>query len=161
MVGMARAFSTSLPASRSIDGEHAAHDAAGAQVADQGAGVEVVDDGDAGAAEEVRRLRRRERQLLAMAENSRTTRPSMYGRGGFVILGAGAVVADLGVGEDDDLAGIGGVGEDFLIAGEGGIEDDFAGPLGGRTKTPALEDRSVFQGEDCRVQFRLFLPGSG
>ena len=24
--------------------------------------------------------------------------------------------------------------------------------LGGRTKTPALEDRSVFQGEDCSIQ---------
>jgi hypothetical protein len=32
--------------------------------------------------------------------------------------GAGSVVADLGVGEDDDLAGIGRIGEDFLIAGE-------------------------------------------
>ena len=72
---------------------------------------------------------------------------------------AGAVVADLRVGEDDDLAGVGGIGEDFLVAGEGGIEDDFAGAFGGRTKTPALEDRSVFQGEDCRIQVRLFLQG--
>ena len=79
----------------------------------------------------------------------------------FVIVAAGSVVADLRVGEDDDLAGIGRIGEYFLIAGEGGIEDDFAGPLGGRTKTPALEDGAVFQGEDCRVQFRLFLRGSG
>ena len=60
--------------------------------------------------------------------------------GGFVIAGAGSVIADLRVGEDDDLAGIGGIGEDFLIAGEGGIEDNFAGAFGGRTKTPALED---------------------
>ncbi len=80
---------------------------------------------------------------------------------GFVIVAAGAVVADLRVGEDDDLAGIGGVGEDFLVAGERGIEDDLAGALGGRTKAPALEDGAVFQGEDCRVQFRLFLRGVG
>ena len=85
----------------------------------------------------------------------------MYGFGGLVILDAGAVVADLRVGEDDDLAGIRRVGEDFLIAGERGIEDDFAGSFGGRTKTPALEDRSVFQGEDGSFQCRLFLPGSG
>ena len=154
-------FRPASAASRFDGGEHAAHDAAGAQVADQRARVEIADDGDAGVGRGRRRPRRRERQLLAMGENSRTTRPSMYGPRGFVVVGAGAVVADLRIGEDDDLAGIGRIGEDFLIAGEGGIEDDFAGPLGGRTKTPALEDGAVFQGEDCRVQFRLFLPGSG
>ena len=71
---------------------------------------------------------------------------------GFVIVGIGAVVADLRVGEDDDLAGIGRIGEDFLIAGDGGIENDFAGAFRGRTKTPALEDGSVFQGENCLLQ---------
>jgi hypothetical protein len=55
----------------------------------------------------------------------------------------------LGVGQDYDLAGIGGVGEDFLVPGEGGVEDNFAASLGGRTKTPALEDAPVFQGEYC------------
>ena len=75
--------------------------------------------------------------------------------------GAGAVIADLRIGEDDDLAGVGGVGEDFLIPGERGVEDDFAASLGGRTKTPALEDAPVFQGEYCCGQFRLFLPGRG
>ncbi len=79
---------------------------------------------------------------------------------GFVIGGAGAVIADLRVGENDDLAGIGGIGEDFLVSGDGGIEDDFAGAFGGRTKTPALEDRSVFQGQDCRIQ-QQFPPGCG
>jgi hypothetical protein len=54
----------------------------------------------------------------------------------------------LGIGQDDDLAGIRGVGEDFLIAGERGIEDDFAGALNRRTKIPAFEDGSVLQGED-------------
>ena len=67
----------------------------------------------------------------------------------------------LGIGQDDDLAGIRGVREDFLIAGERGIEDDFAASLGGRTKTPALEDVPVLQGEYCVGQFRLFLPGRG
>ena len=79
------------------------------------------------------------------------------GLGGFVVVSVGAVVADLRVGEDDDLAGIGRIGEDFLIAGDGGIEDDFAGAFGGRTKTPALEDRSVFQGEDCGFQYYVLL----
>jgi len=59
------------------------------------------------------------------------------------------VSADLRIGEDDDLAGIRGIGEDFLIACDGGIEYHLARPLDGRTKTTALEDRTVFQGEDC------------
>jgi hypothetical protein len=64
----------------------------------------------------------------------------------FVVLRAGAIVADLRVGEDHNLAGIRWIGEDFLISGEGGIEDNLAGSLSGRTKTPALEDSAVFQG---------------
>jgi hypothetical protein len=56
-----------------------------------------------------------------------------------------------GVGEDHDLAGIARIGENLLIAGEGGVENKFTRALGGRTKAPALEDASVFQGEDCIV----------
>ena len=80
---------------------------------------------------------------------------------GFVIALAGSVVADLGIGEDDDLAGVRRVGEDFLIAGEGGVENHFPGPFGRGAKTPALEDRAVFQGENGRVQVELFLPRCG
>ena len=78
---------------------------------------------------------------------------------GLVVGERRAVVADLGIGEDDDLAGIGRIGEDFLVSGERGIENDLAGALGGRTKTHAFEDASVFQGEDCRVQARVILQG--
>ena len=38
-----------------------------------------------------------------------------------------AVVADVGVGERDDLARVRGVGDDLLVAGEDGVEDDLAG----------------------------------
>jgi hypothetical protein len=50
------------------------------------------------------------------------------------------------------LAGVGRIGENFLIAGHGRIENDLSGSLGGRTKTPAFEDRAVFQGQDRSVQ---------
>jgi hypothetical protein len=63
----------------------------------------------------------------------------------------GAVVADLRVGENDDLAGIGRIGENFLVAGDGRIEDDLAGPVCARTKTAALEDGAVLQGEQSRI----------
>src|SRR5262245_5873905 len=79
----------------------------------------------------------------------------------FVIFRTCSVVANLRVCQDDNLSGIAWISEYFLIAGEGCVEYNLAGPLGGRTKAPALEDGPVFQGEDCRVQFRLFLPGSG
>ncbi len=48
---LARLFDQLLPVGFD-GGEHAAHDAAGAQVADQGARIEIADDGDAGAGEE-------------------------------------------------------------------------------------------------------------
>ncbi len=160
MVGMARAFSTSAAASFSMARSTPRITPRVAQVADQRAGIEIVDDRNAGAGQEIVGLG----VGAPVAGDGRELAHHQtfdVGAGGFVIVGAGAVVADLRVGEDDDLAGIGRVGENFLIAGEGGIEDHLAGPFGGRTKTPALEDRAVFQGEDCRIQVRLFLPGSG
>ena len=57
--------------------EDAAHDAAGAQMADQGAGVDVGDDRDVGCRPGNRSAFCSLRQLLAMGENSRTTSPSM------------------------------------------------------------------------------------
>ena len=83
------------------------------------------------------------------------------GARGLIIIHAGSVVADLRIGEDDDLAGIRGIGEDFLVAGEGGVENNFPGPFGEGAKTPTLEDRAVLQGENGRVQVVFFLPRCG
>src|SRR6185437_10945627 len=77
----------------------------------------------------------------------------------FVIGRSRAVIANLRVSENDDLTGVRGICEDFLVSGDGGIEDYFAGAFGGRTKTPALEDGSVLQSQDCRIQ--QFPPGVG
>ena len=44
---------------------------------------------------------------------------------GFEVLPVHADIADVGRGEDDNLAGIGGIGEDFLVAGVRCIEDGF------------------------------------
>ena len=66
----------------------------------------------------------------------------------FVIGRGGTVIADLRIGENNDLPGVGRIRKDLLISGYRGIEDYFAGTFGGRTKTPALEDCPVFQGED-------------
>ena len=94
-------------------------------MADERAGVEVVDHGDAGVREEGVGLG--VRPPIAREAGEFADHESLdVGMGGLVIAGGGAVIPDLGVGEDDDLAGIGGVGENFLVAGEGGIEDDFS-----------------------------------
>src|SRR4029079_12967799 len=45
-----------------------------------------------------------------------------------LVVGRGhAVVADVGVREGDDLAGVRGVGDDLLVAREHGVEHDLAG----------------------------------
>ena len=74
------------------------------------------------------------------------------GAAGFAIGLVGAVVTDLRIRENDDLAGVRRVSEDFLIAGDGGIENDFAGALGSRAKTNAFKNRAVFQGEYSLLQ---------
>src|SRR5471030_2597333 len=140
--------------------EHAAHHTASAQVADQRAGIETRNHGYAGAAQ--KGVRPRIRTPVAGDAREFADRQTFNIRTGrLVVPGAGSIVADLWIREDDDLAGIGGIGEYFLVAGEGGVEYDLSGPLGRRTKTLAFEDRAVFQGEGCGIQFRLFLPGSG
>ena len=77
MVGIAARLLDQLRRIRFDRGEHAAHHAARAQVAHQRARVEVGDDGNPGAGREMRSASASERQLLAMAENSRTTSPSI------------------------------------------------------------------------------------
>ena len=140
--------------------EHAAHHAARPQVAHQRARVQIADD---------RYSRTRQegvgRGIAAPIAGGRRKlanhQPLNVRAFGLVVRGTGSVVADLGIGQDHDLPGIRGIGEDFLISRESGIEDNFAASLGGRTKTPALEDVPVLQGEYCIGQFRLFLPGRG
>jgi hypothetical protein len=82
-------------------------------------------------------------------------KPFDVGASGFRIGGVRTIIADLRIGEGDDLSAVGRIGEDFLIAGDGGVEDDFAGALDGRTKASALEDRAVLQGENCLLQIYL------
>jgi hypothetical protein len=56
-----------------------------------------------------------------------------------------AVVADEGVGGDDNLPGVGGVGEHLLVADHAGIEDDLAVAVGPGAEGVAFKDRAVGQ----------------
>ncbi len=68
---------------------------------------------------------------------------------GLVVVGVGAVIADFGIGENYDLAGVGRIGEDFLIAGDGSIKNNFAVTFAFCAVAFAAEDAPVFQRKDC------------
>ena len=74
---------------------------------------------------------------------------------GFDIFGIGAVVANVRVGQGDQLLAIAGVGEDFLIAGDGGVKDHLTH---GGARGPyrlALPQRAVSKRQDGRGMFPL------
>ena len=68
---------------------------------------------------------------------------------GLVVVRIGAVIADLRVGQDNDLPGIRRIGENFLVAGDGSIKNDFPVAFAFRAMASAAEDSSIFQRKDC------------
>ena len=67
---------------------------------------------------------------------------------GLLVLRVDADVADVRIGQGDELAQVGGVRQDLLIAGHGGVEDHLAdaGTVGADRGSP--EDRAVFQDQN-------------
>jgi hypothetical protein len=64
------------------------------------------------------------------------------------VLVVGADVADMGEGEGDDLAGIGGVGQDLLVAGHRGVEADLARGMADRADAAALKAGAVAKDQE-------------
>ena len=62
------------------------------------------------------------------------------------------VVANLGVGQHDDLSAVRWIGEDFLIACDGGVEYHFAFAIFRSAEGGTLEHRAVFECQDGDVQ---------
>jgi hypothetical protein len=93
----------------------------------RGAGINLADDGNALACEELvgRLIGAPVGGLFGPFAHDQAFD---VGAGGFVVGGAGAVVADLGVGQNDDLTRVTRVGEYFLIAGDRGVEYPYARP---------------------------------
>ncbi len=80
---------------------------------------------------------------------------------GFLVVEIGADVADVRIGEADDLAGITGVGENFLIAGMAGIENDFAAAARARSGRASMEYAPVLKcerGATCSKLGQRVLP---
>jgi hypothetical protein len=71
--------------------------------------------------------------------------------GRFLVVEVGADIADMGIGQADDLAGIARVGENFLITGEAGVENDFAAAARDGAGRAAVKDAPVLERQDCRT----------
>jgi hypothetical protein len=63
---------------------------------------------------------------------------------GFFVVQIRANVADVRIGETDDLPGVAGVGENFLVTGEAGIENDFAAAARDSAGRAAVKSAPVF-----------------
>jgi hypothetical protein len=63
----------------------------------------------------------------------------------FFVVEIGADVADMRIGEANDLAGITWIGENFLVAGETGVENDFAAAARDGAGSAAVKDAPVFE----------------
>jgi hypothetical protein len=65
----------------------------------------------------------------------------------FFVVKIGADIADVRIGEADDLPGVTGIGENFLVTGEAGIENDFAAAARDGAGSAAVKEAPVFQSE--------------
>ena len=64
---------------------------------------------------------------------------------GFEVFGIGAGVADVRIGQRDDLPAVRRVGEDFLVAGHGGVEHHLAGRVALGADGTAVKHSAVFE----------------
>ena len=72
------------------------------------------------------------------------------GTGGFFIVEIGANIANVGIGQANNLSRITGIGENFLITGKASIENDFAATAGDGARRPAVKYAPVFERENGR-----------
>ena len=127
--------------------DHAAHDAARAQLPRQRARVDVGDRDDLVCDQVVAQRAfgapvARDRRLFTHDE-SRDVRCLRLA----VVVGD-AVVADFRGGHGDDLSRVRRIGEHFLVAGHARVEHDLAGGMTARARGDAAEPGSVFQGKN-------------
>jgi len=73
----------------------------------------------------------------------------------FLVVEVRADVADVRIGQANNLPGVAGIGENFLITGEAGIENNFAAPARDGAGSAAVKDAPVFERE-CGGSMRNF-----
>src|SRR6267142_7214641 len=74
--------------------------------------------------------------------------PGHLGMEGLDVLSVDAIVPDMGVGHDDNLAAAGGIGEDFLVSAQGGVEDHLTKCLSASSEPFAFKEGAVLECED-------------
>ena len=118
-----------------------------AKVTGQAAGVDAGDPRDGVADEELFEGSRGPPAARAVDQVADDDPPAP-GPGRLVVVGVHAVVADVGIGEGDDLPGVGRIGDDLLVPGQHRVEDGLPGghpALGEGTDGLTLEPRPVGQ----------------
>jgi hypothetical protein len=68
---------------------------------------------------------------------------------GLFIVEVSADIADMRIGQTNDLTGVTGVGENFLISGKAGIENDFAAPARDGARRTAIKYAPVLERQSC------------
>ncbi len=129
-------------------GDNAAHDAVVTQMAHQRARVDFGEHGNLVALQ----ILFRDLLRAPVGADPRELAHDQaldVGTRGFVVVGVGAVIADFRIGEDYDLAGVGGVGENFLVSGDRGVKNNFPVTFTFSSVAFAAEDPAIFQRKDC------------
>jgi hypothetical protein len=65
--------------------------------------------------------------------------------GRFFVAVIGAHIADVGIGQTDNLASVAGVGKNFLVASETGVENNFPATAGTSTRRAPVKYASVLE----------------
>lgn len=76
--------------------------------------------------------------------------PARGGVQSFDVVVIGSHVADMGEGERDDLAGVGGIGDDLLVARHGRVEANLSDRRAGAPDAVTPENGTVVQHQNCR-----------
>src|SRR4051812_41887095 len=128
----------------------AAHGAAVAQVPHERARVHAGEAGHAAVGEPVQPPALGARRVLAVDRRAHD-HPARVDGVGLHGLAADPVVADVRVGEDDDLAAVAGVGDRLLVARHRGVEDDLAGHRTAGRAGVAVEAAAVLEQHEPRA----------
>src|SRR5713226_1630904 len=139
-------FENQLFGGSAIGGDHAAQRTRLANMAYQGASIDVPEHRDLVAVQiELRRLRRAPvggNLGKFTHDEGFNVRPR-----GFLIFEVRADISDVRIGQTNNLPRITWVSENFLVTGEAGIENDFAAAAHDRARRAAIKDAPVLQRE--------------
>ena len=87
------------------------------------------------------------RQLLVTSDAVADDQPGRVDPGRLHVLGVRAGIANMRVGQGDDLAAVRGIRQDLLVSGHRRIENDFTDGLAVSTNGSAFENGAILQSQ--------------